>query len=370
MCHRRQDKNEDSMKKIIIGSLMAVACTSVSDKTTLQGKFSGENVPEEVNIVIPDVIDTTITLKNAAFKVEVPVDKAVFGRINAGDAQGVFISDGTALTVTLEDGELVVKSAKPAASLTERLNSINDQSKALVKDYRSGMAAIADSTGLSAEQRDSLQEEFYNAFNKKYQDFNMDILNANKDNVLALYALQQVYMDMEDDSLETVCNSIDEAVTSRSKNVAAIMKGVSARKSTAEGMHFTDFSVMQPDGREAKLSDYVGNGKYVLVDFWASWCRPCKHEIPNVKAVYDKHHGKDFDVLSVAVWEKTPKESIDTAKAYGVTWNQIVDAKSIPTDIYGILGIPHIILFGPDGTIIKRGLYGDAIEAEVSKYVK
>ena len=53
-----------------------------------------------------------------------------------------------------------------------------------------------------------------------------------------------------------------------------------------------------------------------------------------------------------------------------MNWNQIVDAKNVPTDIYGIMGIPHIILFGPDGTIIKRGLYGESIEEEVAKYVK
>lgn len=366
-------KNSDNMKKYIIGSLAAiaaVACTSVSDKTTIQGKFSGSDVPEEVSIVIPDVIDTTVALQNASFKLEVPADKAVVGRISAGRARTAFISDGTALTVALEDGELTVKSSKPAASLTERLRKFNEKSDELIGEYRSGMKAISDSTGLSEQQKDSLQEEFFNSFIGKYKDYNFEVLNGNKDNAISVYALQNVYDDMSDDTLEVVCNSIDTAVTARNRFVSSLLKGVSARKATAEGMRFSDFSVMQPDGKEAKLSDYVGNGKYVLVDFWASWCRPCKREIPNVRAVYDKHHGKDFDVLSVAVWEKTPKESLDTAKAYGVTWNQIVDAKSVPTDIYGIIGIPHIILFGPDGTIIKRGLHGEAIEEEVAKYVK
>jgi len=361
------------MKKYLIGSLMAVAavaCTSVSDKTTLQGKFSGADVPEEISIVIPDVIDTTVALKNAAFKIEIPVEKASLGHIMAGHARGSFISDGTALTVSLADGALEIKSAKPAVSLTEKLNSFDSEAQAMVAEYRTGMAAIADSTGLSADQIDSLQEEFYNTFFEKFKKLNNDVIDANKDNILSLYALQNVYSEMSDDTLEAVLTSIDSNVVEKNDVAKAMLGGVTARKNTAEGMKFTDFSVMQPDGKEAKLSDYVGNGKYVLVDFWASWCRPCKHEIPNVKAVYDKYHGKDFDVLSVAVWEKTARESLDTAKAYGVNWNQIVDAKNVPTDIYGIMGIPHIILFGPDGTIIKRGLYGESIEEEVSKYVK
>ncbi|MBQ5410655.1 MAG: TlpA family protein disulfide reductase, partial [Bacteroidales bacterium] len=118
-----------------------------------------------------------------------------------------------------------------------------------------------------------------------------------------------------------------------------------------------------------KFSDYVGNGKYVLVDFWASWCGPCKEEIPNIKKVYNKYNGEDFDVLSVAVWDKATA-SISAANALGITWKQIIDAQRIPTDIYGIQGIPHIMLIGPDGTILKRDLRGADIEAEVAKYVK
>lgn len=354
----------------LLAAISAVACNPVSTTTTLKGKFSGADVPAEINVAIPGVIDTTVALQNAAFKLELPVEKAVLGELTVGGEWVNFISDGTELTASLDGGKLKITSSRPSVSLTERLHGFFDEHQALVSDYRSRMAAIADSTGLSAQQKDSLQEDFYNTFNDKYNTFNMKMLHENEDNAISVVALRNVYADMEDDSLETVIGGIDSSVVENSKLVTTLREGLKARKSTAEGMMFTDFSVMQPDGREAKLSDYVGRGKYMLVDFWASWCRPCKREIPNVKAVYDRHHGKDFDVLSVAVWEKTPKESLDTAKAYGVTWNQIVDAKSVPTDIYGIMGIPHIILFGPDGTIIKRGLHGEAIEWEVSRYVK
>ena len=140
--------------------------------------------------------------------------------------------------------------------------------------------------------------------------------------------------------------------------------------STEEGSMFTDFEIEQPDGSIAKLSDYVGKGKYILVDFWASWCGPCKREIPNIKAAYEKYTGDKFDVLSVAVWDK-PEDTAKAAAEHGVTWNQIVNAQKIPTDIYGIEGIPHLILFGPDGTILKRGevLRGDGLEETLKKYL-
>ena len=91
--------------------------------------------------------------------------------------------------------------------------------------------------------------------------------------------------------------------------------------------------------------------------------------LKDIKKVYETYAGPEFDVLSVAVWDKK-EDTIKGAKDLGIVWNQIIDAQNIPTDIYGIQGIPHIILFGPDGTIVKRELRGSAIEAEVAKYVK
>ena len=116
-------------------------------------------------------------------------------------------------------------------------------------------------------------------------------------------------------------------------------------------------------------AEVLNSDKPVLVDFWASWCGPCKAEIPNIKAVYEKYAGEDFDVLSVAVWDK-PEDTARAAAELGISWNQIVNAQQIPTDLYGIEGIPHIMLIGPDGIILNRDLRGDLIEVNVSRYVK
>ena len=129
---------------------------------------------------------------------------------------------------------------------------------------------------------------------------------------------------------------------------------------------FIDFTVEQPDGTKVSLSDYVGRGKYILVDFWASWCGPCRREIPNIKNVYNQFHGEMFDIVSVAVWDK-PEDSLQAIQEEGLVWNQIINAGRVPTDLYGIEGIPHLILFGPDGSVVADDIRGPEIGAAVAK---
>ena len=130
------------------------------------------------------------------------------------------------------------------------------------------------------------------------------------------------------------------------------------------GDMYRDFSATY-NGKTTKLSDYVGKGKYVLVDFWASWCPPCRREIPNLIAVYNKYKGEHFTVLGVATWDE-PDDTKAAIKELGINYPQMLNAQKAGSDAYGIQGIPEIILFAPDGRIVARGLRGNAIEQAVS----
>lgn len=187
------------------------------------------------------------------------------------------------------------------------------------------------------------------------------------DTLVAPAVLREVGDFLEEDELNAILAKLPDEVKA-DKYVARLVESNAARQATAVGNKFTDFTVDHVAGvdkqgnpiyEKKSLSDFVGKGKVMLVDFWSPWCPPCKAELPNIKAVWEKYHGDDFDVLSVAVWEESRKmdwhNTIDTAAFFGMQWNQLNNGHQEPAALYGIEGIPHMILFDKDGTILKRG---------------
>ncbi len=255
----------------------------------------------------------------------------------------------------------------------ERVKAYETAHEEMMQEYSTMMDSLANDREKA--------EAYYNDFVEKYIDFNLKAAKKNPDNDVAIQVLMNLRGLIDDSQVAAIIGRMTPEML-ENEQVAYLKKGLDARVATAEGQMFTDFTVNsvvgqtfsippQPVYGEVKLSDYVGKGKYILLDFWSPWCGPCRREMPNIKAVYDKYNGEKFDVVSIAVWERQPVEvTIETAEKLGMTWNQINNAKTEPAELYGVEGIPHLILFGPDGTILKRGFHGAEIEEVVSSYLK
>ncbi len=135
------------------------------------------------------------------------------------------------------------------------------------------------------------------------------------------------------------------------------------------GVMFTDLVMADTAGVERKLSEYVGKGNYVLLDFWASWCGPCRQEMPFVKAAYEKYHEKGFDIVGLS-FDNNEKAWKDAINKLGLPWYHLSDLKGwdcIAGKTYGVNSIPATLLIGPDGKVVAAGLRGDALEKKLSE---
>ncbi len=363
----------------ILFSMAAVAMAAVScdvpTESVITGTF-GEDAPEQVSITLQELVDTTVAVENGKFSVTVPITMSRPVKISYGRMMTAVIPDCDAVEVDFSAEDLKVIPSNPK-SLNVKLREIIEHNREFIK-VNSGKIREMSMAGEPEEKINA----FVDSVNVDLVNYNKEILDNNKNNYLGALVLSYAVGESTPEEVLEVIGTLTETMQAE-ESVAEYRKYQETKLNTAEGKMFTDFTVNtvvgmtrsippQPKYAEVKFSDYVGKGNYVLVDFWSPWCGPCKREIPNIKKVYEQYRDKGLEVLSIAVWEREPVQvTIDTAAELGMDWLHINNAGSVPTEIYGIEGIPHLMLIGPDGTILKRGFHGlEGIEAAVAEYIK
>ncbi|HWJ92373.1 MAG TPA: TlpA disulfide reductase family protein, partial [Flavisolibacter sp.] len=184
----------------------------------------------------------------------------------------------------------------------------------------------------------------------------------------SVYLLNSYSTTLDMSDLESLYASLSPKYKD-TRSGQSVAKGIEARKITAIGKTAPDF--MQPDtsGNTVKLTDL--RGKYVLVDFWASWCGPCRAENPNLVKTFTRYKDKGFTVLGVSLDQPGKKDaSLAAIHKDGLTWTQVSDLKFWDNEaavLYGIKAIPSNLLLDPQGKIIAKDLRGEELAKKLSE---
>lgn len=326
--------------KLFLGSALAVlAASCASASGTPNCTVTVNLTPDEDGMYVylldydnGEKLDSALVENNVAvFKTEVATPR-VARLVIDGNRLGEFLLEEATISV-----DPFKKKVNSNGELNTRYEKLNETLGALVTEYRS---LPDDSIGEVRGQ------EIFN----RYKEILDSTLIANIDNAFGYWLFSSNVSEFDLAELDGMLEKYPNL--KNYKRIQDARQQLLIKEETSVGHKYKDFAITN-DGKTQRLSDYVGSDHYTLVDFWASWCGPCIRETKVIKQLYEKYNGKGLEVLGVAVWDE-PENTLEAIESHALPWNQILNAQRIPTDLYGINGIPCIILIAPDGTIVSR----------------
>ena len=334
--------------------------------------FEGTNVYLQKMADNSMIITDTSVVKNGEFFFSGSADSSVLRFVTLDETINAEIDKR--VPVLIEPGKLTVNFdtliTVTGTQVNDTYNSLRLEQQSLIKQIREvvGRYNKAQSEGSLTDELDAEINKEYDAINSKLVDLNFNFTKNNINNELGQFLFVTSSSMFEPEQQKEILANAGDTFKEK-ENVKGIINRLEALEKVAIGKKFIDFTLNDPSGKAVSLSDYAGNGKYVLVDFWAAWCGPCRREMPNVVAAYEKYKSKGFEVVGVS-FDQNHEEWTKGIKELNITWPQMSDLmywSSPVVGLYAISGIPHTILLDKDGVIIEKDLRGEKLEAKLAE---
>lgn len=334
---------------IAASALLMFGCNSA--KYSIEGRILDAEKVALLNSAKEVLMETVAIDGSFAFNGDVDVPAIATLQVNGEDVEMIFLEKGEINVNQKETGEIVIGGTPSNDAYAVYNTAINQ---------------------LVTELRSATDEETQKAVYEKAQQLITSTFAENKENLFGVFLLADELIDgLEPDSILVVVAEFP-AELQQTEELKKITEMANKMMLTAVGSKFIEVVLPDADGNELALSSYVGEGKYVLLDFWASWCGPCIGEAPHLVEAYKEYNAKGFEIYAVSL-DGDKEAWLKSIKDLGFDWVNVSVLKGWDNPAakdYSVRGIPSNFLLDPSGVIVARNLRGAELTSKLAELIK